>query len=286
MCAALLVPVVMSFVLMLRNRCKVSALKRSEGWGVRSHQAAASVAEKDLPGAIPLAWDLVYVPVILGTACLGLVLYPGMPEQLPMHADFAGNVNRYVSKTLGSAIGFPIAFEAFMAACLVFAHWTILRSKRPADPGAPATSTLAYGLFARAQSALLLVTGVLLSGGSGLLFLLSSAGLIGLGQAGLVIMMLCVPLVIGGVVLSVVYGQAGSRVFGRMRDDDGLLADDDEHWKLGVLYFNPGDASVFLPKRFGVGWTLNLARPSAWAIVVGAVVLTVAFVVLVANLAG
>ena len=286
MCAALLVPVVMSFVLMLRNRCKVSALKRSEGWGVRSHQAVASVAEKDLPGAIPLAWDLVYVPVILGTACLGLVLYPGMPEQLPMHADFAGNVNRYVPKTLGSAIGFPIAFEAFMAACLVFAHWTILRSKRPADPGAPATSALAYGLFARAQSALLLVTGVLLSGGSGLLFLLSSAGLIGLGQAGLVIMMLCVPLVIGGVVLSVVYGQAGSRVFGRMRDDDGLLADDDEHWKLGVLYFNPGDASVFLPKRFGVGWTLNLARPSAWAIVVGAVVLTVAFVVLVANLAG
>ena len=75
-------------------------------------------------------------------------------------------------------------------------------------------------------------------------------------------------------------------MFGRMRDDDGLLADDDEHWKLGVLYFNPGDASVFLPKRFGVGWTLNLARPSAWAIVVGAVVLTVAFVVLVANLAG
>lgn len=126
---------------------------------MRSHQAAASVAEKDLPGAIPLAWDLVYVPVILGTACLGLVLYPGMPEQLPMHADFAGNVNRYVSKTLGSAIGFPIAFEAFMAACLVFAHWTILRSKRPADPGAPATSTLAYGLFARAQSALLLSRG-------------------------------------------------------------------------------------------------------------------------------
>lgn len=32
---ALLVPVVMSFVLMLHNRCKVIALKRSEGWEIK-----------------------------------------------------------------------------------------------------------------------------------------------------------------------------------------------------------------------------------------------------------
>ena len=286
MCAALFVPVVMSFVLMLRNRCKVSALKLSEGWGVRSHQAVASVAEKDLPGAIPLAWDLVYVPVILGTACLGLMLYPSMPDLLPMHADFVGNVNRYVSKTPGSALGFPLAFEAFLAVCFVFSHWMILRSKRPSDPDVPATSALAYGLFARAQSVFLLAMGVLMSAGSGLLFLLSSAGFIGLGQAGLGIMVLCVPLVIGGAVLAIVYGQAGSRVFMGMREDGELLADDDEHWKLGMFYFNPEDVSVFLPKRFGVGWTLNLARPSAWAIVVGIVILTVTFIVLVANLTG
>ena len=32
---ALLVPVVLSFVLMLHNRCKVIALKRSEGWEIK-----------------------------------------------------------------------------------------------------------------------------------------------------------------------------------------------------------------------------------------------------------
>lgn len=286
MCAALLVPVVVSFVLMLRNRRRVVALKCSEGWEAKHHQATASVAEEDLPGAIPLAWDLVYVPVILGTVCLGLALYPGLPDLLPMHADFAGNVDSYVPKTLGSAIGFPVVFEVFMAACFVFSHWMILRSKRPGDPAAPATSALAYGLFARAQSVFLLVMGVLVSGGIGLLMLLSSTGLIGLGQAGLVSMLFCIPLVIGGVVLSVVYGQAGSRVFRRMRGGGELLSDDDEHWKLGVLYVNRQDASVFLPKRFGFGWTLNFARPAAWAIVVGFVGLTVAFVVLVANLVG
>lgn len=286
MCVALLVPGVASFALMLRNRHRVVALKRSEGWEAKHHQTTASVAEEDLPGAIPLAWNLAYVPIILGTVCLGLALYPSMPDLLPMHADFAGNVNSYVPKTLGSAIGFPVAFEAFMVACLVFAHWTILRSKRPEDPGAPATSALAYGLFARAQSVFLLVTGVLVSGGTGLLFLLSSAGLIGLGQVGLIAVLVCIPLVAGSVVLSVVYGQAGSRVFGRMQDGGELLSDDDVHWKLGVLYFNRQDASVFLPKRFGFGWTLNFARPAAWAIAVGFVGLTAAFVALVSRLTG
>ena len=48
-----------------------------------------------------------------------------------------------------------------------------------------------------------------------------------------------------------------------------------------MFYFNPDDASLFLPERFGVGWTLNWARPAVWAIVVGGLAITVAFVVAV-----
>ena len=48
-----------------------------------------------------------------------------------------------------------------------------------------------------------------------------------------------------------------------------------------MFYVNPDDASVFLPKRFGIGWTLNFARPAAWATVLGLVALTAAFVVVV-----
>lgn len=277
-CAAVLVPTGVSFALMLRARRAVIEIKRAEGWAPSGQQSTAVVAEEDLPGAIPLAWNLLYVPVILGTLALGLALYPSMPDMLPMHADFAGNVTRYEPKTLGSAIGFPVLVELFMAACFVLCHWMILRSKRPSNPKAPSTSALAYGLFARAQSVFLLATGLLLSVGIGALFLLSSAGFIGLGQAGVAIMLLCVPVVIGAIVLSVVYGQAGSRVFKRMQGDD-------EHWKLGVFYFNPDDASAFLPERFGIGWTMNFARPAAWVVLLGGAVLTVGFVVAIVLLA-
>lgn len=283
-CAAILVLIVVSFALMLRNRRSVMSLKRQEGWSAARTQTAAVVAEADLPGALPLTWNLLYIPVILGTLALGLALYPHMPDMLPMHADISGAVTRYEPKTLATVIGFPVLLEAFLAACFTFCHWMMLRSKRPTDPAAPATSALAYGLFARAQSVFLLIIGMLLGAGIGILFMLSSAGFIGLEQAGIVIVVLCIPIVVGSIALSVVYGQAGSRVFKRMQGDAPLLADDDEHWKLGLFYVNRDDASLFLPERFGIGWTMNFARPVAWAIIVGSVALTAAFIVAIALL--
>lgn len=284
-CASVAVLAVASFAFMLAGRRKVIAIKHAEGWQAQHKQAVAVAAEEDLPGALPLAWNLLYIPVILATAGIGFVLYPSMPDMLPMHADFAGNVTNYTPKSIGSAIGFPVLFEVFMAACLTFSHWTILRSKRAVDPSAPAASALAYGLFARAQSVFLLVVGIVCGGGIGMLFLLSSAGFITLGQAGAIVLLLTVPVVGGSIALSVVYGQAGSRVFLRLQGEDELLADDDEHWKLGIIYFNRDDASLFLPERFGIGWTINFARPAAWAIVAGFIVITLAFVFVTISLA-
>jgi uncharacterized membrane protein len=39
----------------------------------------------------------------------------------------------------------------------------------------------------------------------------------------------------------------------------------DAAWRVGgLVYFNPADAAVLVPKRFGWGWTLNFGRPTAW----------------------
>lgn len=281
---AVLIPFVASFILMLVNRHKVAEIKKKRGWMAVRHQTAAVVAEEDIPRAIPLAWSLLYIPVILGTIAIGLALYPQMPDMLPMHADFAGNVDRWEPKSIGSAIGFPVVFELFMAACFSFCHWMILRSKRPSNPKSPATSAVAYGLFARAQSIFLLAIGILLSGGVGMLFLLSAAGFIELAQAAVAVIVLCVPVVVGSIALSLVYGQAGSRVFKRMQEDGDLLVDDDDHWKLGVFYFNSDDTSLFLPERFGFGWTMNLARPVAWVLILGGIAITVGFIAIIAIL--
>lgn len=39
---------------------------------------------------------------------------------------------------------------------------------------------------------------------------------------------------------------------------------DDAHWKWGIFYFNKEDPDLFVEKKFGVGWTVNFARPGIW----------------------
>jgi uncharacterized membrane protein len=52
--------------------------------------------------------------------------------------------------------------------------------------------------------------------------------------------------------------------------------DDDRYWRGGVIYINRDDPAVFVPKRFGVGWTVNLGSA-------GGIALGVALLVIVAG---
>lgn len=56
---------------------------------------------------------------------------------------------------------------------------------------------------------------------------------------------------------------------------DGTL---DEHWKLGLFYFNPDDSALLVEKRVGIGWTLNFARGLSWVIMLLVLVLPLSFV--------
>jgi uncharacterized membrane protein len=37
--------------------------------------------------------------------------------------------------------------------------------------------------------------------------------------------------------------------------------DDERYWLGGVIYYNRDDADLFIPKRSGLGWTVNFAHP-------------------------
>jgi uncharacterized membrane protein len=46
-----------------------------------------------------------------------------------------------------------------------------------------------------------------------------------------------------------------------------LPAGDSTHWHAG-FYYNPEDDAIWVPKRLGIGWTLNMAQPAAWVILI------------------
>ena len=56
-----------------------------------------------------------------------------------------------------------------------------------------------------------------------------------------------------------------------MEDD----LNDSSHWKFGIFYFNPNNKKVFVPKRIGIGWTLNFARWQT-TLIMGALIILLA----------
>jgi uncharacterized membrane protein len=39
----------------------------------------------------------------------------------------------------------------------------------------------------------------------------------------------------------------------------------DDHWR-GVFYSNPEDPAILVPKRYGIGYTLNFGNPWSWIV--------------------
>ncbi|WP_303858811.1 DUF1648 domain-containing protein [Senegalimassilia anaerobia] len=269
---------VIGYGLILRYRAKVQGLKRACGWAAQSQQHVATIGEgvEQAPRPISLAWNWLYVPLVALTAAVVAVGYGSMPDAVPMHVDVSGNVTDMAPKSPMVA-AFPVALEVFLAAVFAFCHWMVLRSKKGLEPGRPASSSWAYGMFAYAQTAFLLVMGLACTAACGLGMALAMIGIVSMGVAVAVIIGMALLCVVGDLIVGVKYGQSGSRVF-RMEASDTLLSDDDRFWKLGMLYCNPDDASLFLPKRSGIGWTVNWGRPAVWALVVALVLFVAAFI--------
>ncbi len=266
-----------SYGFMLHFRQKTIALKQARGWKAQSAKRVGFVAEEPAPRPISQKWDLLFLVPIAITGLVCIVGYPLMPERIATNVNLSGQVSNWVEKTPLTA-AFPFLTVVFLDACFVFSHWMILRSKKGVDAARPAVSAWAYGAFARVQSMLLVGLGTMLSF-LGPIIALSFMGVITVLQAMLPILVMLVVVLVVVMAVTMIYGQNGARLLRRMEEPDSMPVDDDRYWKLGIFYWNRNDASLFVPERFGVGWTMNLGRPAAWVIIVGFVVVIAAFVV-------
>jgi len=275
--ASTLVIIVVSFALYLFFRAQVRSLKEQRGWAAQaSDKVSAVIAPTSVKAPPSLWWNLLYGVIAIATLIIGLVFYPHMPARVPMNTDLAGHVVRYAPKSFGILLFAPLV-QAFMGVIMTFAFWMIVHARRDIDPAHPLTTAEHSALFTRTQSIFMLVMGLGLTG-SMVAMQLSMVGKLSINVAGLIIMVATVILLAALAFISVKYGQSGARLAHPAQDGAEISRDDDRYWKLGVIYFNPDDPALFLPKRFGVGWTMNYARPSAWVMVGGLIVLCIGLV--------
>lgn len=211
-------------------------------------------------------WFALYGLLILCTAGVSLYLYPSIPEQFPVHYDFAGNVTDYAQKSVPVVMFLPM-MQVFMTAIFAFVYWITLRAKRVIDGQDPAASARREAVYRSVWANFILYGGLMLI----VLFSLIQFVTMGLLPEGVVfpLAMAVGPLfLIISVYLAVRYGQGGSRLDKKAQQGKEMNAnDDDRYWIAGVFYFNREDPSLFVEKRFGVGFTSNFARPLNWVFV-------------------
>lgn len=228
-------------------------------------------------------WNLLYVPVFALTLAIGYAGYDRMPKRIPLQVNLDGQVMRSMAKS-PMAIWLPVLVFGLLSRVLVYSQYVIAHSKKGIDPNDPRRSALAYGLYARAWSVFTLITGLIVCMLAPVMEL-TLTGVIALRQAMIIVLNALIIVIGGSATLSVMLGQNGSRIPLGTHDGAGMPYDDDAHWKLGVFYIDHDDASVFVPRRFGVGWTVNLGRPATWIMLAILTALTVGALVAVMMLA-
>lgn len=80
-------------------------------------------------------------------------------------------------------------------------------------------------------------------------------------------------ILVGTIILVLKVGLSDKKTKQVAVEDSIMDLDDDRYWKAGLFYFNKNDPSIFVEKRFGIGWTINFANPIGYLIIFGPLII-------------
>jgi uncharacterized membrane protein len=191
----------------------------------------------------PWSWTLPAVVVIALTAGIGIARYHGLPARIPVHFDIHGAADRTEATTVRNAF-FPVGVQILLTAVLLACAALALRTPpdRARSGGLTARSLLVLAACLNLSN--FFIATQIWQGGSSM----SIGALIGATVAA------------GAGLLSVI----GTALYAARKPRDEPEEVDLDHWR-GAFYANRRDPALFVPKRFGIGWTINFGRPAGWA---------------------
>ncbi len=244
---------------------KVKALKGQEKWFIDKKQVVI-VDTKVRPNerAISPWWFLIPAAICLFGILFTMIQYPHLPDKLPGHFNALGEVTRYDNKSLISA--FMIPMTKMLLTVMMFGIYKVMSNARIAvNPSKPKLSLLRGQLANRRWGIFALFMAILMN----LQLLYTQLMVLQLVDSrwSMAVTISMVVAVLGLVVfIGATTGQGGSRI--KLKEEqqetenNRLIArDDDSYWKLGMLYYNPDDPTLWVEKRFGIGMTINHAHP-------------------------
>jgi uncharacterized membrane protein len=235
---------------------------------VRPHAAApATIREAEigprqgLPGG--LIGQLGPFLILLAATVYVALHWEDIPTRFPTHWNLSGKPDGWTAKSVGGvfrgvSVGF-IACAMMLFTSYAVLHWTRLPRVTGAD-GAQSLRVRRINLLATLASEYLVAS---LLAWTSVVSMFADPG----GQPRLPLPFRVAPFAL------VVIGTLAVRVMRRSATAEGPPVGDttpDSCWFLGGhLYFNRADPTLFIEKRTGLGYTLNLGNPVSWLVVAG-----------------
>jgi uncharacterized membrane protein len=251
------------------------------------HQVAPSTEREAALASRPRfaagSWQTQLGPfVILGLFSLWLWLrWDHIPARYPIHWGMDGKPNGWGSRTIGNVFMLPIV-GAVACAFLSFLTQVLARGVRRIHSSGPEAQKESRNLrnIGRLMLSIQYWFAVMF-GAMGLLPFLAKPS----GPSAIVFVMAILSVLASVIIVVVVMrmgiksGQGGWRLADgnkslTMAGHVAPVGDrtPDACWKGGMIYYNPNDPAVWVEKRFGYGWTLNMATVRAW-VILGALLL-------------
>jgi len=218
---------------------------------------------------------LLIIPLI--TVIATLIAYKNVPNPFPIHYNAEGIADSFVNKEgfkgFFYLVLFPTLIQVGMIVFLAVLNKFAINSKVEINSGTLEEIKKQRKVFKKVNSILLFIIALEIS----LMFAfvqfctiyswnINLVNIIGLSTILITVIIF--------LIISYKIGQGGKNIkFDK--EEKEVYRDDDKNWILGSFYYNKNDPSIFVEKRIGVGWDINLGNP------IGALLMIVPFVLLI-----
>jgi uncharacterized membrane protein len=305
--SAVLVPIVVLLILSFSSywlaRTSIQQAKHAGHWyqdvPVR---LSGTLTATSTHASTPISWFIAGTLLLTAVAAVGVAIYDSLPDTLTIHWNAAGVADGFAAKSVWSVFGPLLIGLGLTALLFVVARLTSrIPMRRVADYSAEQQRAMQQ-LMQQLVGQITLVMAALFAAISLQAWFAPNSGALSLvvGIVGTVLLFAVIAVFLvrqrrivrhGAVVVgapggagaaaaaSGAAGVAGSAGADTVQHAD--TPDDDRNWKGGMIYVNRDDPALWVPKRFGVGWTVNLGRPAGIAMLVALVVLIVAVAIFV-----
>lgn len=272
----------LSIFYFLKSREQIKELKEKEQWTFKKRQVTiAETQKREEKNFLTLVAFIFGGLMVLGNAIYVKVNYLNFPSEIPYHWNIQGVGTQSIPKTPLSAFLLP-GIQLFIFIIMFVAYKSIKLSKVQLDVEDPKQSKIRNDIFKkRWTGAVISIMFLLLSLFS--LYNFDTGGAINISPESynFISILIIVLVFLIAVITAITTGQGGSRLKDKTVETiQEMNRDDDRFWKFGMIYYNKNDPSIFIEKRFGVGFTMNFANPIAIALLVGLFVLIGIFALL------